>query len=70
MKDKSISLENLKNMDIDQIVELYKNGYTLEDPKLTTLQTACSTVDLIRAGAIGFGIGGLFMYVLMKHGKR
>ena len=50
---KTITLENMRDMNIDQIVELYRNGYELSDKTLNTLQDTCPTTSLIMAGLVG-----------------
>ncbi len=57
IEDKILTLENMKNMNIDQIVELYKSGYRIDDPQLKTLQPcptgcvseSCKTVAIVLA---------------------
>lgn len=56
--NKIITLENMRNMHIDQIVELYKDGYRLQpdQPLLVTLHP-CSTISLFAVFIFGAGVG-------------
>jgi hypothetical protein len=53
----------MRNMNIDQIVELYRNGYELSDHTLNTLQNTCPTTSLIMAGLVG----GFIVYAALKY---
>jgi len=62
----AITLESMKNMSIDQIVELYKNGYRIENTfpthQIATAQDGIS----ISSGAILLIGMGLLAYTLLK----
>ena len=67
--DKIIKLELMRNMSIDQIVDLYKNGYKIEhtSPTIVTTQGGIS----ISAGSlllIGIGILA-YLYIKKNKGK-
>ena len=64
MDTATIKLESMKGMSIDQIVELYKNGYRIEDassePKIMTQDVTVSTGSLFLIGL------GLVAYLILK----
>lgn len=41
-----ISLDNLKNMHLDDIVTLYRNGYSIKENKYTRTLQECTTIEL------------------------
>ena len=66
MTDKVIKLESMKNISIDQVIQLYKYGYKIEDtsPTIATTQGGI----YISTGVILLGIGliGLIYYLKTK----
>jgi hypothetical protein len=55
--DKIITLEEMRNMNIDDIISLYRNGYTIEEnvnnlePKIVSADVSISTSSLFIVGA-------------------
>lgn len=67
MDNMTIKLESMREMSIDQIVELYKNGYRIEDTSTIMTQngvTVSSDVILL------VGIGILAYVYLKKHPEK
>lgn len=70
--DKIIKLESMKNMPIDQIVDLYKDGYKIEDtsptsPTSPTIATAQGGVSISAGALLLIGIGILaYLYIKKK----
>lgn len=70
--DKIIKLESMKNMSIDQIVDLYKDGYKIEDtsptsPTSPTIATAQGGVSISTGALLLIGIGILaYLYIKKK----
>ena len=64
--DKIIKLESMKNMSIDQIVDLYKDGYKIEDTS-PTISTAQGGI-YIGTGTLLLGVAlvALFYYLKSK----
>ncbi len=54
-----LTLDNMRNMSIDEIVNLYRNGYTIEEnvnnlePKIVSADVTISTGSLL---LIGIGV--------------
>lgn len=44
--NRSIKLESMRNMPIDQIVGLYKNGYRIETSQMPTIVTASNGISV------------------------
>ena len=63
--DKIIKLESMRNMSIDQIVDLYKDGYKIED-KSPTIVTAQGGV-YISTGALLVGVGLVALFYYLKN---
>lgn len=66
---KIIKLESMKNMPIDQIVDLYKDGYKIEDtsPTSPTIVTAQGGVSISTGALLLIGIGILaYLYIKKK----
>ncbi len=63
--DRMIELESMKNMSIDQIVELYKDGYRIETSQTPTIETATTGISVSSdvLALIGVGIIG---YIIIK----
>lgn len=61
--DKIIKLESMENMSIDQIVELYKNGYRIEDTSPTMATTQGGVYIGTGALLLGIGIVALIYYL-------
>lgn len=53
--DKIIKLESMENMSIDEIVDLYNNGYRIED------STNNLSPDIVAAQGITVSTGALFL---------
>lgn len=66
---KLMTLEDMSNMPIEEIVRLYKDGYRLDESFLNTLQCDCST-PMLGAGLVGFGLGGLLVAALVKRATK
>lgn len=55
--DKVLTLEEMHNMNIDNIIDLYRNGYTIEEnvnnlePKIVSADISVSTGSLFLIGA-------------------
>ena len=53
----TITVESMRNMSVDQIVELYKNGYRIETSPTTKIETATSGItvssDILMLAGIG-----------------
>lgn len=67
--DKIIKLESMKNMSIDQIVDLYKESYKIEDtsPTSPTIATAQGGVSISTGALLLIGIGILaYLYIKKK----
>ena len=67
--DKIIKLESMKNMPIDQIVDLYKDGYKIEDtsPTSPTIATVQGGVSISTGALLLIGIGILaYLYIKKK----
>ncbi len=62
---KILTLENMKYMDIDQIVDLYRQGYIPEDVSLNTLQDNCSA-PMFGSFLLGMGLGGFITALIIK----
>lgn len=61
MYENILKLEEMRYMSIDKIVELYKDGYILEEPLLNALQQGCDCRNTALFYAFfGFGIGILY----------
>ena len=60
-----MTLEDMKSMSIDKIIELYKDGYRLDEPVLNTLQYEC-TAPLAGGFMLGLGLGGLITILIIK----
>ena len=63
--DKIIRLESMRNMSIDQIVDLYKDGYKIEDIS-PTIETAQGGV-YISTGALLVGVGLVALFYYLKN---
>lgn len=66
---KIIKLESMKNMSIDQIVDLYKHGYKIEDtsPISPIIATAQGGVSISTGALLLIGIGILaYLYIKKK----
>ena len=61
----TLTLEEMHNMNIDEIVNLYRNGYTIEEnvnnlePKIVSADVSISTGSLFLIGA------GILAYVFL-----
>lgn len=66
MDNMTIKLDSMKDMSIDQIVELYKNGYRIEEMSQTsTIATASSDIT-VSSGAIFLIGAAVLIYMLLK----
>jgi len=66
MDDKIIKLESMKDMSIDQILELYKNGYRIEETSpMHNIATASSDIS-VSSGAIFLIVAGILAYLIIK----
>lgn len=54
--NKNIDIESMKNMSVDQIIELYRNGYSIEETQFPTIETAQDGI-YISTGALLIGVG-------------
>ena len=66
---RTITLESMKNMPIDQIVELYRNGFAIEgiyQESLTPTIEKASNDITVSSGAIFLIGAGVLAYVLLK----
>lgn len=61
---KIIDLESMRNMPIDQIVELYRNGYRIEDMS-PTIMSAQNGI-YISTGTILLGVGLIALFYYLK----
>jgi len=65
--DRTIKLESMKDMSIDQIVELYKNGYRIEEMSQTSQTSTIKTADItVSSGAIFLIGAGILAYIILK----
>jgi hypothetical protein len=69
--DKTIKLESMRHMSIDQIVELYKNGFTIENMYQASQNHASTIVaatnDVTVSSDVIFLIGaGILVYMFIK----
>ncbi len=67
--DKIIKLESMKSVSIDQIVDLYKDGYKIEDtyPTSPTIATVQGGVSISTGALLLIGIGILaYLYIKKK----
>lgn len=64
--DKIIKLESIKNMSIDQIIELYKDGYRIEETlNPTQIKTAQNGITISSGALLLIGLG-IFAYIVIK----
>lgn len=62
----TIKLESMKDMSIDQIVELYKKGFRIEDSApISQILTAQNGITISSGALLLIGIG-IFAYLLLK----
>lgn len=59
---KIITLDDMKNRSIENIIELYRDGYRLGNNDISTLQVTCPaecspTSDIIFSWLFGFAVG-------------
>ena len=74
MQDKGIiTLENMRSMNIDQIIELYKNGYKIEDQNFALQTTTCPSGCINIGYALALGsvilaltVGAISTYLSRK----
>lgn len=66
--DKTIKLESMRDMSIDQIVELYKNGFRIEDmsQKFQTSTIATASNVNVSSGTLLLIGAGVLVYILLK----
>ena len=65
LDDKTIKLESMQNMSIDQIIGLYKNGFTIEDSSPSQIMTASNDITVSSDAILLIGIG-IFAYMMLK----
>lgn len=65
LENKVVTLEDMKDMSIEEIVTLYKYGYRLGESSLKTLQYDCSA-PMFGAALVGIGIGGIIVALIIK----
>ncbi len=66
---RTIKLESMKDMSVDQIVELYKNGFRIEDTSqtLSTSKIGAAASDITVSSDVIVLVGaGLLIYMLAK----
>ena len=61
-----LTLDIMKNMSIDDIIILYKNGYRLDDSSLKTLQFYDCSGPMLGALILGLGLGGIITTIIIK----
>lgn len=69
MKDKIISIDSMKNISIDKILELYKDGYRLDESPIMILQcpSGCyNTTNVVFAFITGIITGYSAYYIAHK----
>lgn len=64
-ENKIMTLENMRDMPIEDIIILYKDGYRLDESLLKTLQYDCSG-PMLGAALLGIGLGGLITALIIK----
>ena len=69
--DKIIKLEKMKEMSIDQIIELYKNGYRIENAyqiiPASTIETVSNGITVSSDALLLVGIGVLaYLFITNK----
>jgi F0F1-type ATP synthase assembly protein I len=68
--NKILNLENIKNMTIDEIVILYREGYKLEENEHKSLTQATETsTNLILGGIVGLVIGMIVYNIAISKAK-
>lgn len=65
MDDKTIKLESMRDMSIDQIVELYRNGFRIESSPTSMIATAANDIT-VSSGAIFLIGAGVLAYMLLR----
>lgn len=70
--DMTIKLESMREMHIDQIVELYKNGFRIEDVSQSsyTIATAQDGITISGSAILLIGIGILAYMYIRKHPEK
>lgn len=63
--DRSINLESMRDMSIDQIVELYKDGYRIETSQTSTIVTASNGISVSSDAILLIG-AGLLIYMFLR----
>lgn len=64
--DKIIKLESMKNMSIDQVVQLYRYGYRIEDTSPTIVTTQGGIYISTGIILLGIGLVALIYYLKTK----
>lgn len=60
---KTLKLEDMQNMTIDQIVSLYREGYNLEDSNIKTMQeTPNMSITIVLLLGIASSFIGSYVY--------
>lgn len=64
-ENKVMTLENMRDLSIEEIVRLYNNGYKIQESSLKTLQCNCSG-PIFGSFLLGLGVGGLITMFIIK----
>lgn len=64
---KTITLESMRYMSTDQIVELYRNGYRIETSPTPTIETASNGIVISDGILILLGVGAFFYILTKRH---
>lgn len=63
--NRTIEIDSMRNMSIDQIVDLYKNGYRIETSPTHTIETASDGITVSDGIIMLIGVCAL-VYILLK----
>jgi hypothetical protein len=66
----TIKLESMREMPIDQIVELYKNGFRIEDASQPPTILAADGISISSGAIVLIGLGVLAYMYIRKHPEK